>query len=231
VVSRVTALIFAKYPEPGSVNTRMVPPLTPAEAAALHGASLLAVCERVAGVGRVDAKLVVTPDERADVLLRVVADYVAECWPQGNGALGRRLTRATDRALENSASGVLLLGADSPTLPMSYVTDAVAALDKYDAVLGPCDDGGYYLLGMRRRLPALFDRIDWGGPDVADQTRDRAAAIGANLSELPTWYDLDRCADLQRAARDLMDETNLTEPASIALHDIILAYLERYPHG
>ena len=230
-MSRITALIFAKYPEPGAVNTRMVPPLTPAEAAALHGASLVAVCERIAGVGSVDARLVVTPDERADVLLRVVADYVAECWPQGNGDLGRRLTRATQRAFEIGASGVLLLGADSPTLPMSYLTDAVAALSEHDAVLGPCDDGGYYLLGMRRRLPALFDRIDWGGPDVADQTRDRAAAIGVNLNELPTWYDLDRFADLQRAARDLVDVANVAKPASMALRDLIVTYLERYPNG
>ena len=230
-MSRITALIFAKYPEPGSVNTRMVPPLTPAEAAALHGASLVAVCERIASIASVDAKLLVTPDKRARILLRAVASYVGEPWPQGNGDLGQRLTRATERAFSRGAGGVLLFGADSPTLPMSYLTDAVAALNEHDAVLGPCDDGGYYLLGLRRRTPALFDRIDWGGPDVADQTRDRAAAIGANLSELPTWYDLDRFADLQRAARDLADATDVSEPASIALHDLILTYLERYPHG
>ncbi len=209
----------------------MVPPLTAEEAAALHAASLMAVCEQVGSVGSLDTKLVVTPDERVADLSKLFVECrlaneesrmtgkseapairhstfdirhsLRDCWPQGDGDLGRRLARATGRALSAGAVGVLLLGADSPTLPVSFLTRAVADLPEHDAVLGPCEDGGYYLLGLRWPLPVLFERIDWGGACVADQTRQRAAEAGIDLCELPTWYDLDRFDDVKRAAQDL----------------------------
>lgn len=201
----------------------MSPPLTAGEATALHEASLLAVCERVERVENLDTKLVVTPDERVADLAKLVAQcrmtgnsgappvrhstidirhFHSDCWPQGEGDLGRRLFRGTKRAFDAGTEGVLLLGTDSPTMPADFLTRAVAALSRHDAVLGPCDDGGYYLLGLRRHLPVLFERIDWGGACVADQTRQRATEAGIDLFELPTWYDLDRFSDLKRAAQE-----------------------------
>lgn len=199
----------------------MVPSLTPEEAAALHAASLFAVCERVAEVSTLDSRLVVTPDERVDDLRGLAPPHVSGTWPQGNGDLGQRLTRATDRAFQEGAGGLILLGADSPTLPTDYLTQAAGSLSKHDAVLGPCDDGGYYLLGLRQPLPALFECIDWGGDQVADQTRRRAAAAGIDLQELPTWYDLDRVDDLARAARDLANTTGPSRPFAGALRRCI----------
>ncbi len=202
----------------------MVPPLTPAEAAELHTASLLAVCERTGSIADLDTKLVVTPDERVSDLGKLVA--ANEGWPQGDGDLGRRLARATERAFGAGAEGVLLLGADSPTLPVSFLTTAVANLSSHQAVLGPSEDGGYYLLGLRQPLPVLLERIDWGGEKVADQTRQRAAAAGIDLWELPVWYDLDRFDDLKRAVGDLVD--TVQGPAATALCRYIEAIVERY---
>ena len=216
-----SVLIFAKFPEPGAVNTRMVPPLSLEEAAAVHQASLLATCENVVGIAGLDLTLVVTPDERLDDLQGLIADRLPDSWPQGGGDLGARLSRATDRAFAAGADGVLLLGADSPTLPVDYLLGAVKGLSEHDAVLGPCEDGGYYLLGLRRSEPGLFERIDWGSPNVARQTGDRAAALGVDLIELPLWYDLDRFDDLLRAARDLDLVTGKQQPAMIALKRVI----------
>ncbi len=221
MVVKTCALIFAKFPQPRAVNTRMVPPLSFDEAAAVHRASLIATCENVVETTGLDVTLVVTPDERVDDLRRLIEDRVRDCWPQGDGDLGARLSRATDRAFASGARGVLLLGADSPTLPPDYLREAVAGLSEHDVVLGPCEDGGYYLLGLRRSWPALFKRIDWGGPHVARQTGERAAGRGIDLIELSLWYDLDRFDDLVRAARDLEPVTGDVQPAMIALKRVI----------
>ncbi len=278
----LTVLIFAKYPTAGTVNTRMVPPLTSEQAAQLHYASLLTVCENVAAlgdqacrsnadqshqrkgrvakpragawgsdeqdtsapgdvggmdcklvgaancklVGAVDCRLVVTPDGRVDDLRKMVGVDVADCWPQGDGDLGRRLARATDRALSDNSAGVIVLGADSPTLPRGFLERAVTKLSRHAAVVGPCDDGGYYLIGLRRSMPVLFERINWGSAEVARQTGERAVDAGIDLAELPLWYDLDRPEDLTRAAEDLADVTDTTRPAMIALRRLIESYID-----
>lgn len=202
-MSSVFALIFAKYPSPGAVKTRMVPPLTPEEATALHESCLRAVCANLRGVRTLATKLVVTPDERANELGRRLNFDAASCWPQGDGDLGHRLSHATTRAFDEGARGVVLLGADSPTIPRDDLEQAIDCLTRNRVVLGPCDDGGYYLLGLPGPMPELFEGVAWGGPHVADQTRRRARLAGVDLVELPCWYDLDRFTDLRRAAEEL----------------------------
>jgi hypothetical protein len=220
----ITVLVFAKYPTPGTVNTRMVPPLTVEQAALLHTASLRTVWESVTALDTVNAKLLVTPDERINDLRELAGVAPQDCWPQGDGDFGERLTRATARALSVNPDGVMAVGADSPTLPQAMLREALAALAAHDAVLGPCEDGGYYLLGMRKHLPILFERIDWGSPQVAQQTRTRAATAGIELAELSPWYDLDRSEDLRRAGRDLREMTDTDRPAMIALGQLIASY-------
>ncbi len=228
---RIAALIFAKYPEPGAVKTRMVPPLSPHEAAALHSAALTVVCEQVRSHSVLEPALIVTPDHRTGDFARRFADSQLPCWPQGDGDLGQRLLRAVGKAFDADVDGVLLLGADSPTLPFGYLQDAVAMLADHDMVLGPSEDGGYYLLGLRRTIPALFDGIDWGGSKVADQTRHRAIRAGINPVELPVWYDLDRFDDLCRARCDLDRLDGPVNARTAPLRRLIASYVERYSDG
>jgi rSAM/selenodomain-associated transferase 1 len=181
----------------------MVPPLTSEQAADLHRLSLRTVCEQLARYDRIVPVLMGTPDDRLSDFARLVGHTVKECRPQGHGTLGRRLTNATLQAFEGGAQRVILFGADSPTLSEAMITKAVDQLDGSDAVLGPCRDGGYYLLAMRRPIVSLFDRIDWGGRNVSQQTLDRADEAGIKVAVLEEWYDLDRLDDLPRAASDL----------------------------
>ncbi|RME38219.1 MAG: glycosyltransferase [Planctomycetota bacterium] len=148
------------------------------------------------------------------------------CWPQGEGDLGRRLRNGSDRAWAEGAAGVILLGADSPTLPPSFLDATLRRLNRYDAIFGPCEDGGYYLLASRRPCEALFDHIDWGGSEVADQTRRRAKEAKLKLHELPYWYDLDRFDDLRLAKRDLLRYEMTKLPEFAALHETIERLLE-----
>lgn len=227
-MKRVTVLIFARYPEAGKVKTRMVPPLTPREAAEFHLASLRMVCERLRSCAELQRVLLVTPDERTTELPPLIGDRVLAARAQGNGSLGKRLSAASHHAFQTGAEAVLLLGADSPTLPTQYVRQAVDELSRHDSVIGPTHDGGYYLLGLRSHWPLLFERIDWGTSEVAEQTKRRAAEGKIDLAELPTWYDLDRFEDLLRAKRDLSQPESSTMPAAASLGRVIDGHLERY---
>lgn len=226
-----TVLIFAKLPEPGRVNTRMVPPLTSDEAAALHACCLRCVCQRVSMQTSFQPILVGTPDDKLDELHRLVGPYVERVWPQRGGDLGLRLSTATERALRDGAAGVLLLGADSPTLPIAHLEQAAAGLATHDAVMVPSDDGGYVLLGVRSPATALFEQIDWGSDRVTEQTRRHAEKAGIDLVEPTTWYDLDHFDDLKRASKDLSEREAALLSTEHELHALLTALLERHDRG
>lgn len=205
-------ILFAKYPAPGRVKTRLIGPLTPAEAAELHRRCLLATLRMLAQVPDIGIILAGDPDDSLAAFAKLAAEEALpiEYWPQGGGSLGRRLSGAVRRAIDAGCRRVLLLGCDSPTLAPDVLTRAVQTLRDYDMALGPALDGGYYLLGVRARRPdgeavpfeTLFDGIDWGTQRVADQTRDRARNVNATWVELPPHRDLDRWEDLLAAAAD-----------------------------
>jgi len=98
-----------------------------------------------------------------------------------------------------------VLSSDTPTLPTEFLVTAATALlagDERRVVMGACDDGGYYLLGMRLPHARLFTDIAWSTNSVAATTRERAAALGLDLLELPLWYDIDDAAALERLVRE-----------------------------
>lgn len=218
-MSAIKALLFAKFPQPGNVNTRLVPPLSHDEAASLHEAAILATVELLAEHLQLETILVGTPDARLGDFGTIAG--VRAFWAQGEGDLGERLARAVDRAFAEGAGGVMVFGADSPTVAVSVLRDAVSLVADGATVLGPCDDGGYFVLGLPCACPTLFENIAWGSDEVANQTRLRAREAGFVLQELPTWYDLDRPDDLRRAARDLVDEGETGGSARRALRSLI----------
>ena len=127
-----------------------------------------------------------------------------ELWPQPAGDLGQKLTAWFDFACSTD-DRVLVIGSDSPTLPLEFITQAVTALDACDCVIGPALDGGYYLLGLRCPAPQLFNGIEWSTPRVLEQTLTRAAEQGLRVTLLPKWNDVDEVADLA-VLRDQLHE-------------------------
>jgi rSAM/selenodomain-associated transferase 1 len=111
--------------------------------------------------------------------------------------LGARMADAFARAFARGASRVAIVGTDAPALSRGTVTEALAALGGADAVLGPSEDGGYYLLALREPRPELFAGIAWSTPAVAAETRARAAALGLTMHELPARRDVDTVLDLR----------------------------------
>jgi rSAM/selenodomain-associated transferase 1 len=190
-------LIFAKAPRPGRVKTRLVPPLTAQEAADLHARLLADRVRRLAEAGLGPVELWCAPSTD-DALFRDLArNHGVSLHGQRGRDLGERMLSAAADALER-ADGVVLIGTDCPLLDGAYVSSALRALNEWDAVLGPAEDGGYVLLGLRRAAPVLFRDMPWGGSRVAELTRERMRALGWSWQELATLWDLDRPKDLLR---------------------------------
>lgn len=126
--------------------------------------------------------------------------------PQVGGTFGERLKSALEGVFDEGASKVIVIGGDTPLLPGALLQAAVRGLDEHRVVLGPAEDGGYYLLGLRGPfdgLETLFEDIDWGSDRVFTQTYARCFLAELKTLVLPRYFDVDRCDDLRRLARDL----------------------------
>ena len=207
--------VMAKTPRPGHSKTRLCPPLTPDQAAAMSAAFLRDTMDNLLTASRlapVVGYAAYTP-LGAEALLRphlppdtrcVLADGDIAA-PSGVEGFGRCLLHATQALFAAGHQAACVLSSDTPTLPTAILGRAATLLLQGDAqrvVLGACDDGGYYLLGMRTLHAGLFADIAWSTETVADATRARAATLGLELIELPPWYDIDDGASLLRLAGD-----------------------------
>jgi len=198
---------MTKAPQPGQVKTRLVPPLTPDEAAALSLCSLRDTAANIAEVAAregADGVAVYTPVGSESVFADVLPDGFT-LLPQRGDSLGDRLFNATRELLSFGYESVCLINSDSPTLPGDRIAGALAALALSDdrVVLGPAEDGGYYLIGLKRAHRRLFADIDWSTAKVLSQTIARASEIGLAVYQLPAWYDLDDARTLGRLCHDL----------------------------
>jgi rSAM/selenodomain-associated transferase 1 len=185
--------LFAKWPEPGRVKTRLAAVTSPAFAADLAFAFLRDAAGRFAAASA-RRVLAFAPADAGPRFAAVVGDRFALV-PQADGDLGRRLSAFITAEVAAGAEAVVVVGTDSPTLPPSRVEDAFAELRQADVVLGPATDGGYYLVGCGRRLPPIFDGMAWGGPTVFADSVARLADPAWRLARLPPWYDVDTLDD------------------------------------
>jgi len=190
-------LIFAKAPEPGRVKTRLIPALGPQGAADLQARLLADTVGRLVTAEVAAVELWCSPDPDCDPFPELAHRYGLGLRQQRGEDLGARMLYAAADALARG-SAVILVGTDCPLLDGAYLRRALAALDDRDAVLGPAEDGGYVLLGLRRAVPALFSDFPWGTDRVAAITRDRMTALSWDWEELSILWDLDRPEDLGR---------------------------------
>lgn len=185
--------MFAKWPAPGQVKSRLAADTSPAWAARVAEAFLLDLVERYA---QLDARrvLVYSPVECRSQFAAVVQDRF-ELIPQVSGTLGERLAAFMRDCFAEGVPAVVLVGTDSPTLPLALVQQAFERLHEADVVLGPATDGGYYLIGCRRFVPELFADISWSSERVLLETCQRVQQGGLRLALLPPWYDVDTRQD------------------------------------
>ncbi len=192
-------LIFAKAPISGQVKTRLVPLLGAEGATRLHGEMVQNTVQRMHASALAPLQLWCAPSVDGPLFDNLKSSFNLELHEQRGVDLGARMLHAFTEALQ-SAEVAMCIGTDWPKLTPDLIATALQRLTQgEDAVLGPAEDGGYVLLGLRKVDPRLFAYIAWGGAQVLAQTRERLRQLQWQWSELPTSWDLDRPADFERA--------------------------------
>ena len=198
---RRSVLLFIKWPEAGKVKTRLAATLGGEEAARIYQRLVDAVLSIVPR----DLEVVILfdpPERRADIKRWLRPRCPGAVFrPQGSGDLGERLTQGFQEAFASGSAHVAAIGSDCIELVLSIFADAWAALETTECVVGPSEDGGYYLIALREPCPTLFEGISWSTATVLRQTLDRASATGLRVALLPQLHDVDDEADWRRAER------------------------------
>ena len=197
---------MAKAPRPGKVKTRLAPPLTLDQSAALNICFLRDTTANIAQVLGSAGVLCYTPagDEAA---FTGIAPGGFSLLPQRGDGFGERLHLAATDLFACGFGSVCLIDSDSPTLPHTALQQAADELARPGdrVVIGGSHDGGYYLIGLKRPHTAPFERITWSTESVFAETLERCAETGLEVVNLPTWYDVDDGATLQVLATELLD--------------------------
>jgi rSAM/selenodomain-associated transferase 1 len=195
-------IVVAKQPVPGLSKTRLCPPFTPESAAEFYRCLLLDTLLLVQRLKTADYTIAYTPAKAQDYFARLSPNGF-DLMPQVGTDLGGRLTNALSAHFELGYQRVVIMNSDGPTLPLTCLREAFSGLDHADVTLGMGHDGGYYLIGMKRLHPELFEGIDWSTERVIGQTLAVCRRLGLVVHRLPEWYDVDVVADLEYLRRDL----------------------------
>lgn len=201
-MARSVVVIMAKEPAAGRTKTRLSPPLSPSDAARLYEAMLGDTIALVSSVRGVRLALAITPVGAIEAWRpRLPGD--ALLLPVDGATVGACLSEATRRVFAAGFSRVIAINSDGPTLPAARIEQADALLERTDVVLGPSEDGGYYLIGLRHPGPDLFRDIAWSTAHVMAQTLERVEKLGRSVALLAPWYDIDTAADVERLRAEL----------------------------
>lgn len=199
-------IVMAKAPVAGLVKTRLAEAMSPGETAKLAACF---IADTVSGAKQtgVPVLLAYSPEGGRSVIEPITGSDVHWICQQG-ADLGARMLSAFYHAAGLGFTPLVMVGTDSPNLPLASYQAALDALCHGDAdtVLGRSDDGGYYLIGMKALCPGLLAGVSWSGPTVYAQTMENAERLGLRVREIAPWYDVDTPDDLQRLRQDLLGD-------------------------
>jgi uncharacterized protein len=203
-------LVMAKRPASGQTKTRLTPPLSPVQATALYECFLRDTLDLIRRVPDAQPVIAFLPEDARSYFAALAPDF--ELLRQEGADLGARLDNALSYYLARGYQRVAIMNSDGPTLPVSSLAAAFEELGNgADVVLGPADDGGYYLIGLKRPAPRLLREVRMSTPTVLADTLALAAEEGVRVALLPVWYDVDDVASLERLQAELA-----TAPTEIA---------------
>lgn len=223
--------IFAKHPEPGKVKTRLEEIVGKDQAAFLARAFLMDTISLSLKIQRIDLFIAHWPPESKsgfeDILYLFMREEVDKrtvkkvssigLLPQSGDNLGERLTRASKTLFDMGASRIIFIGSDCPQMDPMILLAALELLKKYQAIVGPTFDGGFYIFGLSEHCPAVFEGISWDTPDIYRETVNRLNNIGLAWQELEISYDVDGPEDLEQLYEDI-DNLRRAGEYSICYH-------------
>lgn len=195
--SKQLLVVVAKTPLPGEVKTRLLTKLDPGEATDLYSCFIRDRIREMTRLQGIDLAIAFTPEASEAYFARFLSNGY-RLFPQQGRDLGERLHNIFVQKLRQGYQAVCIIDSDTPDLPHSLVVQAFQWLssDAADAVFGPCEDGGYYLVGLRKAQSALFSDIPWSTSRVLPLSLQKAEALGLRSRLLPQWNDLDTVDDL-----------------------------------
>ena len=201
--------LFMKSPDSGTAKRRLRP--------VLSEEAITRLCEAFAGdllrklaTLRCDKKVIACAGEISSAFAQRKEISQFSFYVQSGRDLGKRLQNYFHFSFLEGATKSVVIGSDSPTLPPLYLEEAFQMLDRFEVVLGPSEDGGYYLIGMCRFIPELFQRISWGTERVFEETLKRLKPDRVGI--LNRWYDVDTPTDLKRLQGDLDQMKKRNDP-------------------
>ena len=220
-------ILFAKTPRPGAVKTRLQPGLSPKDAAELYRAfilDLLKASTRLRGLTRI---LGCDPTQKTPFFQALADHEKLKLINQKGRNLGERMKNAIKTANRMGYGRVVIIGTDSPTLPMALIRKAFKLLDRNDLVIGPSFDGGYYLIACSKPISGIFQGIAWGADQVLSTTMKKVVDQRIKCELLPFWYDVDTIQDL-RFLKDHLNFMNRDRSSKIAPQTISIIRTLRF---
>lgn len=191
-------ITFVKAPVPGTVKTRLQPDLQPDRIAEIYKTFITEIASQGARLKGVDRFLGCAPSRDHAFLTEITREFKLKSFNQRGSNLGEKIVNAFKDYFKKGYSEIVLIGSDSPTIPLTYINKAFAALEKHDFVLGPCCDGGLYLIGAKNKIvPDIFHDIPWDSAKVLNKTLDNIEHLDIKVCLLPFWYDVDTIEELR----------------------------------
>ncbi|MBS3763298.1 MAG: TIGR04282 family arsenosugar biosynthesis glycosyltransferase, partial [Planctomycetes bacterium] len=198
---RVLLTVFARFPEPGKVKTRLAEGIGESAACSFYRACAERTFRRA-------SKWAESSGRNLHIYTTNPQDQRWQKWlgggwalhPQCSGDIGVRMREALEQGLSDGYDAVLCIGTDAPGLTQKHLEEACVALRNADTVIGPSRDGGYYLIGLKRPVPELFEDMPWSTSDVLKETQQKARAAGVDLRLISALNDVDTASDLRGGA-------------------------------
>ena len=190
-------VMLSKAPEPGKVKTRLASHMSDLEAALLQEAFVLDTLGSLACIEDTKKYLACHPDKNHIFFKEIEENFVVTTFNQAGQDLGERMENAFRYLRDQGHKEIVVIGSDSPTLPVEILNDAFQRLKKDELVIGPSLDGGYYLIGISGKIPDLFSGIEWGTDKVFEETLKKLKENKLDFSLLPFWYDIDTIKELR----------------------------------
>ncbi|HEX8736203.1 MAG TPA: TIGR04282 family arsenosugar biosynthesis glycosyltransferase [Pyrinomonadaceae bacterium] len=205
-------IIMAKAPLAGTVKTRLQPYFSAAECAQLAACFLNDAINKAKTL-KTELILAYSPAGETDYF-RALADEKTSLVEQKGDNLGEKMFSAFEFAFAQNADAAVMIGTDSPTFPEDFIEQAFEFLEiNSDAVLGKTEDGGFYLIGLRKPDARIFERVKWSSPQAFAQVRENIMNLNWHLREVPGWYDVDEPKDFEQLRNEFLNNKNARKRA------------------
>lgn len=200
-------IIFAKYPEPGKVKTRYQPDLTTEQSSQLYRAMVEDLVNNLSDNSLFDLQVYFWPPERSVDMQRWLSDQ--NIFLQIDGDLGAKMAHAVEQSTLKGYQKSIIIGSDLPDIQPNLIEKAIHELESSDVVLGPTDDGGYYLIGMKHWHPGLFDNVAWSTELTFQQTFENIQHQQLSHHLLPVRADIDTISEVRQLAAATQSDSSL----------------------